>query len=208
MYYGNAFEIFEECVFDIDAWVQYARSLGYTEIVLQAHSFGPSKITYYISQKPAQDIHALIFISPVDMLGTTLAKNNHREMLLEAEDSVKKGTQKNLLSRRLGGQLYISGQTYISLFGEHSKTNIFCYTKREHDWSDIRNIKIPVLALGGTKDEPIECLAKTEDAFSILKKELVHSPRFGSKIYQGAAHSFKGFDKEILRDVLEFLKNS
>lgn len=44
---GNAFERFEECIYDIQAWVDYAENLGYKKIYLQGHSFCISN--YYFS---------------------------------------------------------------------------------------------------------------------------------------------------------------
>lgn len=37
---GNALEKFEDCIFDIQGWIDFAINLGYTEIWLQSHSLG------------------------------------------------------------------------------------------------------------------------------------------------------------------------
>jgi len=41
---GAAVEIFEECLFDIDAWIDFAILQGFKEIILEGHSFGTNKI--------------------------------------------------------------------------------------------------------------------------------------------------------------------
>lgn len=203
--YGNALEIFEESVLDIEAWVKYARGLGYKEIILQSHSFGPSKVVYYVNQKP-DSIMALVFISPVDMFGLTMVKNDHSSMLAEAQELIKQGKPRQLLSRLLDGDSYMSAQTYINQFSDNSNANIFCYTGRNHDWSGVNNIKLPVLLIGGTKDDPIESVIKTEEAFKIVKSQLKNSPRVKSKVFEGADHAFGGFEKEMISEVINFLK--
>ena len=63
---GSAFDIFEDCVYDIDAWVQEVRNLGFENIILQSHST-PRKIVWYVYQKQPRDVKALILISPSDI---------------------------------------------------------------------------------------------------------------------------------------------
>ncbi len=204
--YGNTFEIFEDSVKDIDAWLNCVRQLGYKQIILQAHSFGPSKVVYYLNQRPAEDIIAINLISPVDMLGLTKALNDHEAMLAESQKLVEQGKERQLLSNLLDGESYISAQTYLNLFGPDSNANVFCYTNREHDWSLVNNIKVPVLLTGGTKDFGIEEIAKTENAFEKLKKEFKSSPSVKTKIYKGAEHDFKGYEDQIIKDLIEFIK--
>ena len=72
--YGNALEIFEESVFDIDAWVLFAKNLGYKEIYIQAHSLAPSKVVYYMNQKSHDFIKGLVLISPADMYARPMCK--------------------------------------------------------------------------------------------------------------------------------------
>ena len=47
---GAAQEKFEDCLIDIDTWIEYARSLGYDQIILQGHSLGTEKVVYYMQK--------------------------------------------------------------------------------------------------------------------------------------------------------------
>jgi alpha-beta hydrolase superfamily lysophospholipase len=207
--YGDAFELFEDSAEDIDTWVNFARSLGYSNTILQGHSFAPSKITYYVNQRASVDIEALIYISPVDMLGMTTVNNDHdhKSMLQEAREFVKDGNPRQLLSQLLDGEYYISAQTYANLFEDDAYANVFCYTNRKHDWSFVNKIKLPILLIGGTKDFPIESVSSSNDAFKILKQELKNSLQVSSKIYQGATHSFEGYERQIVTDVVDFVES-
>lgn len=69
---GQDKEIFEECIFDIQGAVDFAKSCGYTEIVLQGHSYGCNKIIYYTLKKSF--VGGLVLLAPVDIHGIKLAK--------------------------------------------------------------------------------------------------------------------------------------
>lgn len=205
--YGDALELFEESVFDIDAWAQCAKNLGYKNICIQSHSFAPSKVVYYLNQGKPDFVNKLVFISPVDMLGLTLSNpKEHKEMLSEAVRLVGEGKGNRLLTRLLDGEYYISAGTYANLFSEDSKANIFCYTDRKHDWSMVNEIDKPVLAIGGTKDMPMEVVSNSENALAVLKKQLIKSPKVKTVIYKGAEHSFEGYEARIVNDVVNFLR--
>lgn len=66
---GSAFDVFEECVFDIETWLEFFRSRGYEKIILQGHSQGGAKAVYFLNQKPQSDIIALVLASPADAVG-------------------------------------------------------------------------------------------------------------------------------------------
>jgi len=69
---GDAYEIFEDCVKDIQSWVDFLKNKGYTKIHLQGHSLGCAKIAYYLSLNKDKIIKSLIFISPSDMIGLNI----------------------------------------------------------------------------------------------------------------------------------------
>jgi pimeloyl-ACP methyl ester carboxylesterase len=63
-YLGGALEIFEECLIDIDAAVEFARRYA-AEVVLQGHSNGSEKALYYASQRHGM-VKGLVLLSPSD----------------------------------------------------------------------------------------------------------------------------------------------
>jgi len=206
--YGDTFEIFEDCVDDIEVWVQFAKGLGYKNIHLQAHSLGPSKAVYYLNREKHDFIKNLILISPADMLGLTMHnKKLYEKMLSEARELNKKGRGDQLLSVLLDGEYYLSAKMYMNFFTESSNCNVFCYTDRKHDWSMVNNINNPVLVIGGTKDLSAETISSSKKALSILKKQLKNSPKVVTKLYDGAEHSFEGFEERIVKDVVAFIKS-
>jgi pimeloyl-ACP methyl ester carboxylesterase len=206
---GNALEKFEDCVLDIQAWVDFARENGYEEIWLQAHSLGPSKVAYYINQTPEHGVKGLIFISPSDMIGLvndSKGKADYDTMLPEAERLVKEGKGQTLLSHKLWGSELLSADTFLNFFGKGAKTAIFNYGDETLGWSVVNSLKLPVLAITGTKDDGIAPVMEVHKAMEKLESELKSSPGVKTIVYDNAEHSFDGFGEKIVKDVIDFVK--
>ncbi|MEK9158537.1 MAG: hypothetical protein AAB673_00900, partial [Patescibacteria group bacterium] len=45
---GAAVEKFEDCVKDIDSWIEFVMRRGYKNVVLSGHSLGTEKVVYYL----------------------------------------------------------------------------------------------------------------------------------------------------------------
>lgn len=206
---GNAFEKFEDCVKDIQAWIGFAEQKGYEEIWLQSHSLGPSKVAYYMHTNKPDNIAGLIFISPSEMIGLVHdpeGVKDHNIMLLEAEKLVKEGNGKQLLSHKLWGSNLLSAETYLNLFSDDANTAIFNFWK-DDQWDVVNNISVPVLAITGTKDDGIAPVIDPHKAMQKLKSELENSPRVKTLVYKNAEHSFDGFEKNIVEDVIKFVRS-
>ncbi len=208
---GNTYEVFEECVNDIQGWIDYAVSLGYEEIWLQSHSLGPSKVAYYMNKKKPKNIRGLIWLSPSDIIGLvhySEGNKDHKIMYPEAKRLVKSGKPKQLLSHKLWGEYILSAETYLNFFENDANTAIFNYGKPELGWDVVNKINIPVISITGTKDDGIIPVMDAYEAMKLLEKELKNSPKVKTVVYKNCEHSFDGFGKEIVRDVLGFLNNS
>lgn len=206
---GNAYEIFEECVYDIEAWVQKAKEAGYTNIWLQSHSLGTSKTAYFSSQKGHQaGINGQIWLSPSDMIGLVhdpVGQKDHDVLYPEAKKLVSEGKAQILLSKPLWDSVVLSAGTYLNLFDDKASTAIFNYKRPDLGWEVVNNIDVPVLAITGTKDDGITPVMEPHEAMKLLKKELKHSSKVKTVVYEGAEHGFEGFEKNIASDVLEFM---
>jgi pimeloyl-ACP methyl ester carboxylesterase len=205
---GNAYERFEDCILDIQAWIDFAKELGYMNIWLQAHSLGPSKLAYFITQTRSEDVNGLIFISPSDMLGLVhdeAGAKDHAKLFPEAGQLVSEGKGSTLLSHPLWGILKLSAATYLNFFSNTSNTAIFNYNSLGLGWDVVNAIDKPVLAITGTKDDGIVPVMDAHAAMKLLEEELKNSPKVKTIVYDGAEHGFDGFPEEIVRDVMGFV---
>ncbi len=103
---GAAIENFEDCVLDIDAWVDYALSQGYKNIILQGHSLGTEKVVYYMNKgKNAKKINIIILLSPADSYGYTtercLNKKELDELFEEAKMLVSRGDKEVFFKKKM-----------------------------------------------------------------------------------------------------------
>lgn len=83
---GNEKEIFDECVFDIQGAINHAKSLGFTEIIIQGHSLGCNKVVWYSVQKKFDG--RLILLAPCDVVNLSRLGSLSRTTPWEADSSV------------------------------------------------------------------------------------------------------------------------
>lgn len=206
---GDAYEKFEDCMYDIEAWVNVVKQLGYTEIWLQGHSLGCSKVMYYVSKMAESGVQGLLLVSPSDMLGWNLAPAmiaDHKFLLNEAKQLQANGQGHVMLSKLVDGETPVCADTYVSLFGEGAGDAIFNFGNPELGYETLRSIAVPVLAFTGTDDAGITSSSEPFKAMHILEQELVQSPRKKTVVYKGAKHDFVGFGEQIVEEVLSFIK--
>ncbi|MDE1865681.1 MAG: alpha/beta hydrolase [Candidatus Micrarchaeota archaeon] len=204
---GNAYEIFEECTKDIQAWIDLLSKNGYKRIYLQGHSLGCSKIAYYQSTKNDRRVKALLFISAADMLGLVLNPRDlplHTRHIAESENLVGKGKGGELLPDALWATNQVSAKTYLNFFSKTAKTAIFNYYDAKLGFATIKTITIPMLSIFGTKDDGI--VTDPYKSNEILKENAIKSPKFVGVVFDGAQHSYAGFEDQIVESVLKFIK--
>jgi pimeloyl-ACP methyl ester carboxylesterase len=207
---GDAFERFEDCTYDIQAWIDEAVKLGYKKIWLQGHSLGPSKIVYYMYKNHPNNIEGLIWLSPSDMVGLTKSPediNDHEICLKQAKELVENGHGNTLLDHLIFGCYMLSANTYINMFGENTKLNVFNYNGDE-GWEAVNSINIPVISFTGTNDDGIMSVIEPKKAMDILESKLINSPRKHAVVYDNADHGFVGFERDITNEVLKFINNN
>lgn len=204
---GNAYEKFEDCIYDIQGWINKAKGLGYKRIWLQSHSLGPSKVAYYIDNTPENDIEGLIWLSPSDMLGLvkdTEGSKDHEICFKQAKVFAKNGEGDRILDHMLWGCYKLSADTYVNFFNEEANTGIFNY-KGNLGWKIVNKIDKPVIAFSGTNDDGIAPVIDAYKGMCILEEQLKSSPRKEIHVYKDGVHDFTGFGEDIVKRVLEFI---
>ncbi|MFH1522693.1 MAG: alpha/beta fold hydrolase [Patescibacteria group bacterium] len=87
---GAFYEKFEECIYDIDLWIDEAKKLGYKKIILMGHSLGCNKVIHHQSLNKNNDVTKVILASPPDMVGLAKLEKyqpNYSELLQEAKNN-------------------------------------------------------------------------------------------------------------------------
>lgn len=201
---GNFREKFEECIHDICVWIDLIESRGYKYIVLQGHSLGCSKAVYYFTKTQDNRIKKLILASPTDMVGWAESEKNHKELLSMAEKMIADGKGQEILPQLVGGEYYLSAETYINFTKRGNPIDIFNFYNKDKS-SILSEIKIPTLTFFGSNDGGSVSLSSKE-ALEIIKTKAINCPQFDTNIINGAPHSYFGHEDEVVNIIINWLE--
>lgn len=208
MYYGVSLEKFEDCILDIDAWIEFALSRGYEKIILEGHSYGTEKIVYYMNKGKYHDrIIGIMLFGFSDNVGSQMKyeKKMGKSYRGEAEALNNKDESWKLLSDYFGlcGEMPISAQTYLHGFTEDSENAIALPLRKGKDLTFFQNIKVPILGIISDNEEGEYTIIPIKDAVQLLKLE---NPRTEAYVINDTDHVFTGKEKELVDMVIDFLK--
>ncbi len=207
---GSAYEKFEDCVLDSKAHLDFLEEQGFSEIHLMAHSFGCSKAVYYLAKTKDSRVKSLILLSPADIVGAAAKQKKMLMMIM--------GTLSRIVKRIFGNKLLLlpkdeiwkeypmSVNTFIDLFGNKSEAAIFNFSNPKKGFRALSQVACPIFTVIGTKDEDV-LIIPIERIMNLIKANAEASPRRESFILEGAAHDFRGFEKELADILLKWLKS-
>lgn len=202
---GNAFEKFEECVLDIKCWIDFAEKKGFTNIVLQGHSLGCSKVVYYMYKTQDKRVKKLILASHADMVGYGLRWKYYEEMMTLSKKLIKEGKGKELLPKVLDDWYYLSADTMLDFHTPGNPIDVFNTYDTKAPSRALESIKIPTLALMG--DNHDSYLTKTpQESLAFVKSKTKNCPVFDIRIVRGAPHSYFKHEKEVAGIIINWVK--
>lgn len=202
---GDAFEVFEECVLDIRAAINYLEALGYQEIVLCGHSLGAVKVAYYLATSSDARISRLVLMSPPDMVGLAEADDTHGEFTDIAKQMVKDGKGEELLPNKLWGGYYLSAKTYLDLSSRDYPVDVFnLYDEAKS--SALEKVAVPTLAFLGEHDDAV--IGDPRHALEVIRQKMKSVPSFEANIVESAPHSYFGREEQMTGMIVEWLEKS
>lgn len=200
---GGIREIFQDSYLDIDAWVKYAKSSGYTKIFLQGHSLGAMKCIYYL-KKSKLNISGLILISPPDNYGLQLSDVGDKfstDLEIAKKLSITDGDQ--LMPSEAYYDL-ISASSYFSLLGNEEDTGMFTYSNLElMRKAGMSDIKYPTVVFFASENEAI--VLPVEDCINALKKS-VSTENIEIVLIKGANHSYHFKEKQLASKIANWIE--
>jgi len=208
---GAAIEHFEDCVLDIDAWVDYALSQGYKKIILQGHSLGTEKVVYYMNKgKNVRNINAIILLAPADSYGHTtelcLNKKELAELLEEAKNLVSKGDKEVFLRKKWlchGNILPKGADSFLNFFSQNSELSKAFPLRQGKNLKMYQNIEVPILIAIGDQEE--YTIIPVKEALKVLEKENNLARCFQ---LEDCNHDFEGKEEELNKIIISFLKEN
>lgn len=200
---GSTFEMFGESLYDVELWIEEARKLGYSKIILAGHSFGCLKNLYYLSKKGFGGINGVIFLSAPDTVGLINRSDEYRKMFEEAEKSIKAGRAKKILGKKLLGVFPISARTFYNL-RKGSHADIFPLVENPEDYGVFKKINKPILMILAENDSII--VETAEKDMETLKSRAIKCHDFTGEIIANATHRYIKKEKELSEAVLNWLE--
>ncbi|NIM47053.1 MAG: alpha/beta fold hydrolase [Candidatus Aenigmarchaeota archaeon] len=197
---GGSWERFEDCIIDIKAAVDFVNKKGYKKIILQGHSLGCQKITYYQYKTKDKRVKGMVLIAPVDDVGFVkkIFKKKYEKALKIARQMVRRGKGKKPAPKWIRFYPLITPKKFLDVADPKTTSGkLFYYSGK---LKEIRSVKLPVLAIFGSKDD---YQPKPEEKLKILKKIIRHCD---TRLVKNAGHGFLGFEVSLSKLVGNWIK--
>ncbi len=197
---GCMYELFEDCIYDIDLALQKAQKLGYKRLILLGHSYGCNKLIYYYYKK-RPNILGLILASAPDMVGLHLYRqNDYKELMKEAKENMDNGEPTRILKNLIEDYMYMSSQTYYNWVHANSNLDNLPVMNNSENWYQIETIDIPVLTFSGSNE--------TDNYLhlELLKEKAKNCNDFEYEYINNTDHFYNGKELEIGNIILKWIK--
>ena len=199
---GCMYEIFEDCIYDIDLAIQTAKDKGYKKIILLGHSYGCNKVIYYYYKKHP-NILGIILASAPDMIGShLLVEPDYKELLEEAKKNIDNNEPQKLLHKMIEDYMYMSSLTYYNWYNKNSNLNNLPVISNKEHWEQFETIDVPVLTFSGSNEEDYY------QHLDLLKDKALNCNNFEYKIIDNTGHTYKNKEKEIANLIFDWINKN
>lgn len=200
---GLTFELFDNCVEDLQAYIEFAKAQGYKKIVLGGHSYGANKVVYYLYKTNSNDVDKYILISPVDTQERTEGERaSDEEMYKLAKEYTRQGKTDEIIPILNDGWNFYTACAYLDALENKNHYNLPVYNDKKN-FNQLRSIKIDGLFVMGERD--IFGNGNTQKHLETIK-EYSNNENNVVKVIENCGHTFSGKEKELSRVIKDFVK--
>ena len=202
---GGAYEVFADCVYDIDAALQFLQHQGVVDVCLLGHSSGANKVVFYQSRRKNEDVQSVILLSPNDDVGLHrhAVGEDFEELLQTARGMVEESKGDHLMPEGSFFAYPISANTYLAFFGPESKRDTFPFRNPQAEFEELSTIACPLLILFGNVNEYV--LQDLDETLALLERKANASSRVDTGIIDGAPHTYLGREEELSTVIAKWL---
>jgi alpha-beta hydrolase superfamily lysophospholipase len=199
---GTALERFEDCVKDLKGVVSLLKAKGYRKIILQGHSTGCQKATYYMYKTGDRRISAVVLLAPADdyNTGKKQLKGKWKKAVSIAKKMVKAKSRELMPSRAIIGKRLTAWRFLSTNDLSNVEARLFNYEAKT--LKEFRSMTLPVMAVFGSKEQ-----YRTKNVRIYLKmlEKQTRSKNFLAVEIPGANHDFRMHEAETAQAVVEWL---
>lgn len=194
---GGCYERFTDCLLDIEGVINYAKNKGYTDFVLEGHSYGCNKVSYYYSKKKDKSIKKMVLLAPCDIPRICvkfLSEEEYKTAQRESTRLINEGKEDELIDFSVNANGKISAGTYYNDFLPNGENDFIRYVDGESGRSEVLNsVDIPTLVIFGNIDE---CVL-SQDIETIQDYLNNNIKDCNVQIIKGADHSYTNKYEEL-----------
>lgn len=194
--FGTSFEIFEDCIHDINGAINFLKNKGYENFILSGHSTGCQKIIYYALNETVSNIQGLICLAPGDDLNLMRNEENFKKEFKYAKENYD---SKVIFSSELGGS-FSAKRFYDLVKDDSTEGNLFNY---KSDLDYLKKIKIPILTIFG-KDEEY-ALIPPQEMLNKISKNYMNNKSYTALI--SGNHGFTDGEEELKAEIEKWIKS-
>lgn len=197
--YGSAWERFSDCVYDLDAWVDFAADAGYRHVILAGHGFGGAKVLHFAAQRQRPEIVAVALASSGAAARDKFTDEAHQL----AHEMVETGRGRDLMPWGTGGDTYdstVSADWYLARAKMHEELYGTDFLPPA-----VARIRVPIIAWYGTKER--RKTRDVDDLLAWLKGNAVQSPQFIGRIVPDLGFFYAGGEKVVAEMLLGGLRD-
>ena len=204
---GTAYEDVLEGYEDIIGAILKLKELGYSDIYLQGHSLGSTKVVYTYNELKEEEadilscIKGVILLSLIDipMAVKFYLGKNYETFLKLAEEREQKGI--NDLMPKNAFIHPISVKTFLRYVRDNKDIDFARYGN-DNQLEKLNNIEIPLFMRWGNDNEMIA--QKAEELVTILNN-IITNPSKDIDYIDGANHGYDGKEEILAEEIIKFI---
>lgn len=205
---GVVYEDVLDSYYDIKAAINKMLELGFTELYLQGHSLGCTKIVYTYNklkeENNIKNIKGIILLSLVDIpecqkydLG-----NKYDEIMKYAEKQEQQGNNFELMPEESFDHP-ISVGAYLRYFKYNKQIDFARFNDKNYDFKKINNIHIPLFLRWGNVYELV--MQNLDELVEFLKSK-IQNDKLDIGYIDGADHGYTGKEMILGKQIIEFIR--
>mgnify|MGYP001123296685 FL=1 len=202
---GSVYEDVLDGYYDIKGAINKMLELGYTDIYLQGHSLGCTKIVYTYNklknENNVKNIKGIMLLSLVDIpdcqkydLG-----DKYAEMMKYAENKEKEGKLNDLMPIESFDHP-ICVRSYLRYL-KYNK-DIARFWDKDYNFKELNNIQIPLFLRWGNVHDLV--LQNLSNLIEILKSK-IQNEKLDIGYIDGADHGYTGKEETLAKEIISFI---
>lgn len=204
---GVVYEDVLDGYYDIKAAITKMLEIGFTEIYLQGHSLGCTKIVYTYNklkeENNVDNIKGIILLSLVDIPEWQRydLKNKYDEFLKYAEDKEKEGKLLELMPSE-SFEHPISVKSYLRYYKYNKDIDFARFSDSQYNFKELNNIDIPLFLRWGNVYELV--IQDLNELVEFLKTKILNK-NLDIGYIDGADHGYTGKEKILAEQIIKFI---